>query len=127
MDSAFYNEDTIRLIKFSNRDHDVKSFEFRESPHAYFNHANYIQIAFWKKNSIMGFWEWIEEKIGTRVKYFEGGIWKWNSDEQLLELYINGKLISTLRPIQEKKVEVKERNSTMEMLTTKELTLLKRK
>lgn len=124
-DSAFYKQDTIRLIKYSNRDLEAKSIEFKENPKAYLKHGEYITLAFRKKDNHLDFLERTEKGLSQSVTYQEGGNWKWNSNGQLLELYNRDSQISALKPLDERKVKIDERYYTQETLTTTEITFIR--
>lgn len=121
-DSAFYKEDTIRLIKYINPSPEWTKEGYAEYEMKYLSHGDYIQIGFNKFNQLI--------LTGRRnnyigIVYDRKSSWMFRKKNGQLTICLNNS-ISSFVPIKEQSTKIESKFAEQkEMLTTTELILVR--
>lgn len=123
-DSAFYNLDTLRFIKYSNFGPQWAAKEHAEYEMKYLNHGDFVVLGFKKHGKLQFSW-----RYNNSLSVVPGGQWSWSFDKKSnwLTIYDDRKsTVGSYRPISEKSVKIESRFAEQkELLTTTELTLVR--
>ncbi len=89
------NTDTIKLVRIYDDPYNEKDKSM--NVHSYFNDSNYIILKFLKKGKLIFSESKIADWVITTIK--EKSRWSYDTNKQILSLYIKGDLIGSYIPI----------------------------
>ena len=124
-DSIFFKADTIKLVKVVKDTYFINGKAMAVED--YFYNYNYFVLKFLKKKRLIFSEALIEEwMIKTRL---EDTKWEYNIKSKSLDLFKNGKLLSSFIPIPKSEVivKIKSKYNGDPYLKTVEISLVKRK